>query len=158
MALQLSGDALGLGKILQVQSATTATQVDVASTTFTDSGLAVTITPLSTSSLILVLGSQNLFVGVSAAGGADRRCELRLLRDTTEIFFVESATRIMADSYLNKNRSASVASIVHLDSPATTSAVTYKTQIAVDDTANSCSVSAQLANSRSSIVAMEVAA
>jgi hypothetical protein len=76
---------VGGGKVLQVITNTTSTDVTTASTTFADSGVTATITPSSTGSRILVLISQGIQVKTtsssSAVGGA-----LRLLRGATAIF------------------------------------------------------------------------
>jgi hypothetical protein len=107
------------GKVLQVVQATTATAVTITSPTYVDSGLSLSITPSSASSKVLVLVMQVLKAN-RTSGGAHIN-GLKLLRDATTIldndrFYVVATT---------DNR---VSSISFLDNPATTSAITYKTQ------------------------------
>ncbi len=120
----------GGGKVFQVLSTTKSDSFTSASTSFTDiTGLSVSITPSSASSKILVLynvsGSQAVAAQIARS---------RLMRGSTEINIGDAASnraRGTSDPF-------SVASQIigttiagsFLDSPATTSAITYKFQIA----------------------------
>lgn len=108
------------GKVLQVVQATTSTQVVSATTTYVDSNLSASITPSATSSKILVLVSQVLGKENNTYGG------WRLVRGSTSILEVD--TSILDTGSTLKLRGIP-ASLVYLDSPSTTSATTYKTQI-----------------------------
>jgi hypothetical protein len=115
----------GGGKVLQVVQATYATELDVTSTTYTDSGLTASITPSSATSKVLIIVSQACQVFRSSATQA--RGAINLMRGATEIVFkagdsmsVEGATATVGY--------AGSQSFSYLDSPATTSATTYKTQ------------------------------
>jgi hypothetical protein len=144
------------GKILQVVGNTSTTSTTVSSGTFADSGLSATITPLFASSKILVLISQTL----DSFSASSDRCfsAYQALRDSTVIFsaggtynfgsLVDSATSGIYGF-------TGVFPVSVLDSPATTSATTYKTQIR---TVSSTSVIAQFSSTTSSIVLLEVAA
>ena len=144
----------GGGKVLQVVTATTATPVTVASTTFADSGLTCNITPSSATSKIMVIAQQNLY---TTRDPADRTfAKLRLMRGATSLF---------SSDYFFGTRSSSATreavatlSVAWLDSPSTTSATTYKTQIAALDTANSGEAKGQYGNSTSSIILLEIGA
>jgi hypothetical protein len=105
----------GAGAVLQVVSATYAVQTDFTVASYTDTGLTATITPTSATSKILVFVSQ---VSVFRTGGSGYS-ELRLLRGAT------SLGRFAGEF---GSPSGGGSSISFLDSPATTSAVTYKTQ------------------------------
>lgn len=116
----------GGGKVLQVVNATYSTQTSTTSTTFADTGLTATITPTSATSKILVFVNQ---VGCHRASGTNGALQLRLLRGATSI--------VTFEKYLGYNSgtveiNAGSASTTYLDSPATTSATTYKTQLATD--------------------------
>ena len=118
----------GAGKILQVvQTEKTDVSSSVTGTTWTDFGLSVNITPSSTSNKILILCK----LQVSNGNGYDVR--QRLMRDSTPIFIGDAAgSRPQASStyiatYYN-NYSSLPVSISYLDSPSTTSQVTYKVQ------------------------------
>jgi len=109
----------GGGKVLQVVSATTSTEVSSSSGTYVDSNLTATITPTLNTSKVLVLVSQNGCRATSQYGG------IRLVRGSTTIS--------QMDTYLGyaAGGTAQVAiSAAYLDSPATTSATTYKTTVA----------------------------
>jgi len=148
----------GGGKVLQVVQATYSTATTVAATSFTDTGLSVTITPSSATSKILIIGSQSLFLqrNAKAIGGG-----LQLVRGSTSIMdqtgsgsggvFIEGTG--LTDCYLG-----SVNPINYLDSPATTSATTYKVQAKVYITTNGGSVVCQYGGIVSTLLALEIGA
>ena len=110
------------GKVVQIVNATNGTQTIMSSSTFTDSNLSATITPTSASNKILV------FVTHSGCGkyNSNTALQVRLLRGATTILNIESAAG--SNSGSGENMIGSIAAN-YLDSPATTSATTYKTQI-----------------------------
>lgn len=112
---------LGTGAVLQVVYATYSTAVTSTSTTWVDSGLTATITPTSSTSKILIIVSQN---GCSKSG--DVELYLQLLRGSSSILYF--GTGFGSTNSTAKNNFGS-AGCTYLDSPATTSATTYKTQI-----------------------------
>ena len=137
------------GKVLQVVSATTSTQVVSATNTYVDSNLSASITPSSTSSKILILISQVLGKENNAYGG------WRLMRGTTSVLEVDTSM-----NYINTTgplRGISH-SLVYLDSPSTTSSTTYKMQANTYSAANSGSVTAQESGYPSSIILLEIGA
>ena len=106
----------GAGAVLQVVTATFSTQSDYSTASYVDTNLTATITPSSTSSRILVLVNQvSLWRTAGSVYG-----ELRLVRDSTALARFEGQ--------FNDAQGGS-ASTAFLDSPATTSATIYKTQI-----------------------------
>jgi hypothetical protein len=121
--------ALGGSAILQVQSTTKLDTFTTSSTTFSDvTGLSVSITPSSTSSKILVTGSVN----IGGLGFTTNAPYLRLRRDSTDIALANTAgsrIRTYTGSGLDANLMVS-SSVNFLDSPSTTSATTYKFQLA----------------------------
>jgi hypothetical protein len=110
--------AIATGKVLQV---VTTTKTDVTSTTsgsFVDiTGMSVSITPSSISSKILILSD----IGVSSTE-TDRSDQIRLLRDATTIVSSANLFRITVNSVMYN------ASLNYVDSPSSTSALTYKLQ------------------------------
>lgn len=112
---------IGTGAVLQVVSFNYNGSVGSSSTTLTDSGLTVNITPSSTSSKILVLYNLPL------SGGTNNSMVSRtvLLRNTT---IVRDISGTFYDSVQYPTYITSVDSCCYLDSPATTSPVTYKVQ------------------------------
>ena len=120
------------GNVLQVVTASHDTRVDNNSTSFVDSGLSCSITPSATSSKVFVIVSQNL--------GQDRNSgtatgDCKLLRDTTSIYEMDTMSFVESGGSVAKSIVSN--SITVLDSPSTTSSVTYKTQIACNDTSSS---------------------
>ena len=109
------------GKVLQVVNAHTGTQVTSNSATYTDTTLTASITPSSTSSKILVLVQQSF-----GKSGADTYGNIRVYRDSTEIGGTIIGRKI-ADTD-DSGKSQSVFSFTILDSPSSTSALTFKTQ------------------------------
>lgn len=114
---------LPAGSVLQVVNGTYASQTSTASTSYVDTGLTATITPISSTSKILVFVSQN---GLQKSG-VDIRVQLQLVRNGSNILSFESEI-LFTNASSSQN---AVSSANYLDSPATTSAVTYKTQIRV---------------------------
>lgn len=114
---------LPTGSVLQVVNVTYATQVNTASTSYTDTGLSASITPLFSTSKILVLVNQ---AGVGKeGGGTGQRVHIRLMRGTSQLFEMEKLGGYTAANDTNVIGSVSTS---YLDSPATTSSTTYKTQ------------------------------
>ena len=119
------------GKVLQVVSTTKTTTFTTTSSSFTDiTGLTVDITPASSSNTILVISALNGSQDVAA-----NRTYLKLVRDTTDIFIGDAASNRLRGSGSFSSAASSIMDsgqpAVYLDSPSTTSAVTYKWQMAV---------------------------
>jgi len=137
------------GSVIQVVNATYSTSVTSSTSTYVDTGLTATITPTSATNKILVLVSQN---GVSKTTN-DTTCKIQLLRGASSInVFAFFAGRNSA----NTINSVGSASTCYLDSPATTSATTYKTQFASSQ--NNASATVQEASETSTITLLEVVA
>ena len=143
------------GTVLQVVQSTSTTQKIIESTSFVDSGLSATITPTSTSNKILVIASQ--IVTNYQTGNAAITKYLNLVRDSTEIM-EKAGTSAGAASSTNYFYGVIDGNFTCLDSPNTTSAVTYKTQGRSSSTANNHDlVFNDTAGSSSTMVLMEIA-
>ena len=122
-----NGATMPAGSVLQVESATKTDVFTTTSTSYTTiTGLSVTITPSSTSSKILV--SFNLNAGAIATLGA-----IRLYRDATAIAIGDAINepannRITVNVYNGGDDSNSTpnVSMSTLDTPNSTSAITYE--------------------------------
>jgi len=120
------------GGIIQVASNTKTDTASITGATFGDVGLSVNITPTSSSNKILILVQANIGANV----GYDMKT--RLMRDSTPIHIGDAAgnrpraTVTISQTYgaSHNDYNADQANIVFLDSPATTSQVTYKIQMA----------------------------
>jgi len=138
-------DLRGAFRVLQVVSATTSTSTAASSATFVDTTLTVTITPQSNTSKIFVIVNQSLFV--DTAGNSST---LRLVRGATVL---QSQSSVI---FSGAGNIAGNGSFMYLDSPATTSATTYKTQIAV--LVGAGSITAQINNNPANITVFEISA
>jgi hypothetical protein len=108
------------GKLLQVVSATYSTSTTTTSTSYSDTGLTATITPSAATSTVLVLVSTAM--GIEGYTGGDYVGFLQLVRTSTALTSVKERTQYNGHGSMS-------AAFTYLDSPATTSATTYKTQI-----------------------------
>jgi hypothetical protein len=127
---QLSGSitsaSLPTGSILQVLSTAKTDTFSTASTSFVDvTGMSIAITPRSTSSKILVL------IDAQVANSGLDCTTVKILRDSTDIFIGDAAGSRPRVSSSKSFASSGIeaAPIIYLDSPATTSATTYKLQM-----------------------------
>ena len=146
----------GGGKVLQVVTATSSTSTSVATTTYTDTTLTATITPTLNTSKILVLVNQATYIerNTVAANG----CSI-LLRGATQIAGSNASTSVFGVSTYGSGATlVGNTNYAVLDSPATTSATTYKTQFKVITTANSCVMIAQDGSNTSNITLLEIGA
>ena len=117
------------GKILQVVSTTKTDTFSTTSTSYTDvTGLSVTITPTSATSNILVMYDVATSQSTVTTGLA-----FQMVRDSTAIGGGTAAgSRISASKAMRQSSGyTNAVSGSHLDSPATTSATTYKVQMIV---------------------------
>ena len=110
-------------KVVQIVNATYSTEATSSSSTYADTGLTATITPTSASNQILVLVNQN-GCGKTAANQF-QGLYLQLVRGGTQLneFAINSLYTETTLRMTNLSFSTS-----YLDSPATTSATTYKTR------------------------------
>ena len=177
--LTLPGDADGTiltsnsstGKILQVKQTPKTDQFTTTSYTFVDiTGLSVSITPASASNKILVK------VEILAGGTANNYAAFNLLRGSTHIgvptgsAVLGGSSRDSTSGPLSHENSYQMESVGFnfLDSPNTTSAITYKVQTSVYDSrqlsinvptsVNTSGSSTYTAAGISTITVMEVAA
>ena len=159
MALTLSGTngitfnnattQTSAGKILQVVNSSYSTEVQSSTSTYVNTGLTATITPKFATSTILVLVSQN---GLQKSS-SNTSVLIQLLRGSSVISILENGAGYDAGSGANYIGGISAN---YLDSPATTSATTYKTQTCSGN--NTAIVSVQVNSSTSTITLMEIAA
>lgn len=137
------------GSVLQVVVANGPnSDVSFTGSTFTDINLSASITPLSTSNKILV--KCNFVAASNNSGAGSYALGLKILRGTTGIY--ETFRTPWAGSV---SAIGQMAHLEYLDSPATTSATTYKVQ--AKNGASSGNVTAHMGNSNAQIILMEIA-
>jgi hypothetical protein len=138
------------GTVLQTVYGSTATSTASSVTAYADTGLTATITPKSTSSKVLVIVNQT---GIyKSSGNAGNGLNLKLFRGATDL-----GSLALAAGYTNtalENIGTAVGASV-LDSPATVSATTYKTQFANQLAA--AAVNVQVLGTLSTIILQEIA-
>lgn len=117
----------GGGKLLQVVFASYSTETASSSTTYADTGLSATITPSSTSSKVLVLSNINGATTV-ATGTTNQGIKLRLVRASTELAVITNVSNKLPDQSVAVQGES--VGFNYLDSPSSTSALTYKIQFA----------------------------
>ena len=121
-----SGSATGFGKVLQVVQAIKSDTTSIQSATLTSTGLEASITPSATSSKVLIL--INAFIGTNT----DVTPYFQINRDSTVLTdalgeAAGSRSRNTTGSQYQYSAYNNIAApILHLDSPSSTSALTYK--------------------------------
>lgn len=139
------------GSILQVVNTLKTSLSSIASTTFADvSGLSATITPKAATNKILVLVSIN---GMTSEASVTA-IRTRILRDSTTLEYIDASIGYSSLSQLY----AGGVSIGYLDSPATTSSITYKIQWATNSGSQAYINNYTNNSSSSTITLMEIAA
>jgi hypothetical protein len=134
--------------VLQVVSTTYGTQVATTSSSFIDSNLSLAITPSSASSTVLVFAHCSGITGNAVSAG----CTLDLLRGGSSILQWTTNAGYSSASVVN----VGTASTAYLDSPATTSATTYKLQFA--NRSATASVEVFTGNQTGTLILMEIGA
>jgi hypothetical protein len=138
----------GGGKVLQVIQGTTSTSTTNNGGTYADTSLTATITPSSSSSKVLVLVTQLM---TKTSDNSQNGVNVKLLRGATDLqttlVLLKTGTAIENIGFYALN---------YLDSPATTSATTYKTQFANQN--GTAAVAAQPNNCPSTIILLEIGA
>ena len=139
------------GKVLQVVSTTSSTAQSTTSTSYVDvTGLTVSITPSSSSNKILVMYNDNAYVQ-KGTGIATGYAQWQILRDTTALSVKEFIQRDGVSGQDHYNTFPM--SIIYLDSPSSTSSLTYKVQMKNGDSAT---ISSQFRDELGTIIVMEI--
>lgn len=146
----------GAGKVLQVVTATYSTPTTITTTTFTDSGLSASITPSATTSKILVFIQQpyeayrltdQVGIGYQIVRGA-----------TNIVTTAKDNNWIYVGSGANAAQMKFSPTLMYMDSPSSTSSLTYKSQWALINTGNTGTLIMQTNNDVASITLMEIGA
>jgi hypothetical protein len=139
-----------VGSVLQVVQGITTTEVTTSLASFIDTGLTASITPRFSTSKILVMITHGTVT--KSNGSSNNRLMMKLQRNSSDIYQFTSGLLYTATALQNRGS----ASFNYLDSPATVSSVTYKTQFSNGDAG--AEVQVQTNSSPSSITLMEIAA
>lgn len=153
----------GGGKVLQVVEGLTTTSTNIATTTLTDTTITATITPSSASSKVLVMVAAKFYAYRGGSTPSEYTVGAVLLRGSTIIADYDTTSgdefnKITLGSNGISIEQRTIQPIIKLDSPNTTSAVTYKVQAKVRYTTNSGQVTFQDESTPSTIILMEIGA
>jgi hypothetical protein len=136
-------------RVVQIVIGNFTGQTTVTSSSFSDSGLSVAITPQATANKILILAT-----GMLESENSATTAYATLYRGTTNLGATNGMTQTTngaAGAFIQ-----SCGSMVYLDSPNTTSATTYKVRIASSNNTNNVDWGAP--NSQSAIIVIEIGA
>ena len=128
----VTGTGISNGKILQVKYGFRTGHLATTSTSYVDSGVTVDITPSATTSKVLI--QINYLGGIEGGSNSGQEQQVRILRGVggtdTEIF-TERTADFMRFMVGNGQADYMIAGqfLQNLDSPSTTSAITYKFQV-----------------------------
>ena len=117
------------GKVLQVVQGVITTKTTITSTSYTDTNITATITPTLNTSKILVLVSAPVYNNKTSTG-TYINSKAKLVRGSTDILIYPYVNQVEGASASSISMISSL-NMVYLDSPATTSATTYKVQAAL---------------------------
>ena len=143
-------------KVLQVVQASNSTTTTTTSTSYVNTGLSASITPLFSTSKILVIVSQPMRIYNTTSSYLVG--QWRLLRGATAVLTIPAVLEIAATNAVSGYQiSGSVPSFTYLDSPANASSQTYSTQMCIYS-ATSGTIEAQNSSGTATITLMEIAA
>ena len=117
----LGSAQMPVGSVVQVLIDEDSSSMLLQSSTYTDTDLSISITPSSTSSKILALWNVQGNLNQSTSGWGTR-----LVRDSTNVFTSNQQYAQYASTSASQRQSADYK---HIDSPNTTSTITYKVQV-----------------------------
>jgi hypothetical protein len=137
----------GGGKVLQVQNMTTTTNTDTTSTSFVATGLTDTITPSATDSKILIMATGNLL-----STGTNIFVEATIAKGGTNL----GASDGMVGVQTPAGDVHSPFSIIYLDSPSSTSSLTYDVRIKSENSGTT--VKFNNGNRKASLTLIEIGA
>jgi len=143
------------GHVLQVVQNTYSTNTGISNTSYQDSGLTATITPTSASSKILVLVSLSVRAYSQATG--DKYYYKNIVRGSTVVYETVIINQ-GGNGSSGYNMTSGQSAYSYLDSPATTSATTYKVQFKTSITSSDTYIRINEASTGvSTMILMEVA-
>ena len=147
----ITSSVMPASSIVQVVQGVLSSQTSHGSSSYGDLGISASITPQSSSKVLCLIS-----IHASLDYKTNRGYGIKLLRDSTNLW--------EADQYVAWNEAGGVgaikasdqASIVYLDSPSSTSALTFKVQGKSSHTSNNGQARFQISNNPSSVTLMEI--
>lgn len=128
--LKIAGTALTASKFVQYTTGTSQAGTSTTSSTFQNTNLTTTITPTSTSHKVLLMAVGHISIRLN-----NREAQATFLSGGTNILGSAGMVYLWPDTGTTVPTFAAPASLIYLDSPATTSATTYSVGIrSIDNT------------------------
>ena len=124
--------------IKQIVNGNFGTEQNISNTSYADSAITLNITPASTSHKVLVIVAPNTDGYVNTSD--HRQFYLQVLRASTVLMIKQIQIGGEKNPTNNYVYGSIDGTMVYLDSPSSTSELTYKVQAKVSDTANNCNV------------------
>ena len=146
---QLTDANMSAGSVVQVVTSEYSTQTSSSSSTFADTGLTASITPTASSSKVLVIAQVS---SCFTQTNTNTEMDVNLLRDSTTLI---GSFGPRGGNYTTNGDAIGTAGAVFLDSPSSTSSLTYKCQF--KSTQNNAQVNVQLGGTTSTMMLMEIA-
>ena len=147
--------AAGGGKVLQVLQSSFTTATTIATTTFTDTGISSTITPsLATSKVLVMINGQVYAYRNDRQFHIDRRID----RSGTVVFTQGYDSQGFVFPGSGAMEATQQLWTIYLDSPGTTSTLTYKLQANIDQTTAGLTTTWQRNSYPSVMILMEIGA
>jgi hypothetical protein len=150
-----SADTVAIpGHIIQVKEMSVSADVLTTSLSFVDSSHTISITPSSTASRIIVMFD----APIRLSGIARARGGIRFQRDGTSLFtgYIEER-QLHSSSAGSATEFTNPTSRIYIDSPSTTSSVTYTVQHCVAASSNTSRIYGTATGAVSSLIVMEIA-
>jgi hypothetical protein len=138
------------GSVLQVVQGNTSTTVATSGTTYIDTGLSASITPSSASNKILII--VNHACSRKSNVNANNTMDMKIVKNDSDLQQIASSAGYTGTAlflYFSVN-------YMYLDSPSTTSSITYKTQFKNQTAAANVSVQTDGSAAPSTITLMEI--
>ena len=148
-----TASGFGGGKVLQIVQAQTNTAKSMGGQSYVDTNLTGAITPSASNSKVLVLINQAGSVAISSGAG-QKFAMFNLVRGSTEVTAISQRCATSSGSAVDF---PIFNGIVYLDSPSTTNATTYKTQMKIT-AAGSMDILVQQNSGYSTITLIEIGA
>ena len=136
------------GHVIQVVNSSYSTQTSSSSSSFADTGLTASITPTASSSKVLVIIQ---VASCFTTTNTNAELDINLLRDSTQLI---ASMGGRGTNSLTSGDAIGTVGCVFLDSPSSTSSITYKPQF--KSSANNATASVQLGNTTSTMTLMEI--
>ena len=146
------------GKVLQVVNGNFGTEQNINSTSYVDTAVTLNITPSSSSSKVIVISALNTDGYVNLSD--HRQFYLRLMRDSSVLMYKQIQIGGEKNPTNNYVYGSIDGSMCYLDSPSSSSQLTYKISAKVSNTGNNCNVRVNGTSSagHSTLTLMEISA